>query len=184
MGKKASTALTELENRINQTVKVIIAKEHFGIPAHAIKVILWPTTKYTVRLDRGPTCIIRIGILPNDSDFIPALKRGIRKAIQEHMYDVFALESTCMIQKRAAWYKEKIGFDEDQIPKLLKDYQVVTKVYTRVEVINRATKQREVVEFIQGSSNTHTAREMAISRLSIRKEEKQEEAKVIPIRAG
>ena len=184
MGKKASTALTELENRINQSVKVIIAKEHFGIPEHAIKVILWPTTKYTIRIDRGPTAIIRLGILPNDPDFIPALKRGIAQVIRDHCYDVFAIESTCMIQKRSKWYKEKIGFDENQIPRLLKDHEVFTKVYTRVEVTNRATKQREVVEFKQGSSNVHTAREMAISRLSIKKEDKEEEVRVIPIRAG
>ena len=181
--KQSSTALTALENRINQTVKVIIAKEHHNIPAHAIKVILWPTTKYTIRLDRGPTCIIRLGILPNDPDFIPALRRGIRQAIKEHCYDVFAIESTCMIQRHSGWIKEKMGFDEDQIPRILKDHEVVTKVYTRVEVLNRSTKQKEVVEFRQGESNVHTAREVERNRLSIRKEEK-EEVKVITMRTG
>lgn len=173
---QAKKALSAFEDKVNAAVQQHVQKHFHNIPDHAVRIIVWPTSKYAVRIDRGPTAIIRMGLSPSNPDFFKTLKRSVDRAIHKRMYNTMAVEARCEILAREQtlrWQHMKLGFDADALPRFLRDDEVTVRVITRVEVTHKESKLREVVEFPQGKGNIVTMREVAKSRLSIAVHERE-----------
>lgn len=157
--------MAAVEEMVNGVARDYAWKE-FGIPARALQVVLWPTDKFVCIVERGPTAIIRLGILPNDPHFRGVLRGAIERIHKGKMWESMELESIADILRREKRWKT-YSFDSHQLRGMLKPEEMHTKIVTRVEVSHPSTKIREVVEVEHGQS-IFAAKKLAETRLSRR----------------
>lgn len=154
MGEAPKLTLSDVEEMTNEAARKY-AHDEFGISPNKIRVILWPTDKFICAVERGPTAVIRLGILPNHPEFRRALKNAIGLVHRKKMYESTEIELLADIQRREQHIKRNLwktyGFDPSRLPGMLKPEEVQTQVLTRVEAYHSGTGIREVVEVTSGS---------------------------------
>ena len=154
MGESQKLTLSDVEEMTNEVARKY-AHDEYGISPSKIRVILWPTDKFICAVERGPTAVIRLGILPNHPEFRRALKNAIGLVHRKKMYESTEIELLADIQRREQHIKRNLwktyGFDPSRLPGMLKPEEVQTQVLTRVEAFHAGTGIREVVEVTSGS---------------------------------
>lgn len=168
---ESKLTLTEVEEVVNEFAQKY-ARERHNLPETAIRIILWPTDKWTTFTIPGPTAIIKIGKLPGDPVFNEAMRRAIDHVAIRHLYQCMAIEKVADIVKRDDDLKRiqrvRYNFDAELVPHMLREEELSVRRFQRVEVVHRETGQREVMEYESGHGNIWTMTEVAKARLARR----------------
>lgn len=161
--------LQNLEESVNAGARLFAQKE-YGIPARAIQVILQPGADFICVIERGPTAIIRLGVLPNHIDFTRTLKQAIHRVYESKMWESLEIERVSDILERGNRIRDELWkvkkFNPEKMRGMPREADMHVKIVTRVEAYHHPTKLREVVEFEHGS--ILAAKKLAEARLARR----------------
>jgi len=173
--------ISDVEDVLNEfTVKY--GHDKWNLPAHAARVLLWPTDSWRLVITPGPTAVIRIGCArtvkqdfrlvllgtERKKEIVPAveylqligskLKAAIDHIAKHHLYECVSIERTADILRRDSDGKRfrriTYGFDEELVPHMLRSDEMVIRHVERIEVVHRASGLREVVEAEMGRARS------------------------------
>ena len=167
------TTISQLEEMATEVVQVI-GKERYGLPPHAIRVIIWPTRKFDMQVEPGVTAILRLTIPRSKTHLANMLDAGVRHVARGHLYQSTSIERIADIRRReedgARFRRVKFKFHEEMVPNMIPSSELTVRHITRIEVIHKRTGVREIIEQEYGGRTTvldlRTTVEIAKARLS------------------
>ena len=166
-----SLTLSDVEEIVQKKAGEYCAKQ-YGMRKDAVRVILWPTNKYISVVQRGPSAVLRMGIIPGHPDFNKTLTRQLDFIAEHKLYNRMELQRTAdflrINENIRSRLREEYNFDEEMIPLGIKASDMSIKTVQRVEAVHRPSGIREVVEFEQGKGNIWSATELVKARLARR----------------
>lgn len=193
---KQLRTISDVEDTINEFV-IEYGRKKWNLPPHAARVLLWPTDRWRVNITSGPTAIIRIGCartieqdfrlvlvgaerkreLTVADEYLTLLAVHVKDAVDHvakyHSYSCLTIERTADIIRRdeqgKRYRRVHFGFDEELIPHMLHEDEIIIRHLERVEVEHRGTGLREVMEVEMGkarSISVFTMLQLAKSRLA------------------